>query len=311
MHDVFLSYSRKNHKTVQRIASDLEDQGISVWLDSIELTVGDQFHQSIERGIAECRFFCIALSDESMASYYVRQIEFEQAFARMVSEQRESFILPIVIRKLNEPLPIRLQMLNYIDFSKRNRYTNNMHQLTSKILGLPRDFTGSRWYKGLNISNLGTPVGIGPTSQKATIGQSYQLMWKKGEVTRVNVYTDGVMSNYKILTYDGSGRVVQNRMYSPDGLGGWSVQEDVWYYEYDPETGRRIRKTMGFDGEQTRRVVTYGAAGNAITESIVTPAGQKPDRQFPYARKVFLYDADGNATGEECFDDQNRPIPAE
>lgn len=97
MRDVFLSYSRKNAKAVQRIAADMEDQGISVWLDSIELTVGERFHRSIERGIEECRFFCIILSDASMASYYVREIEFEQAFARMVVERRESFILPIVL----------------------------------------------------------------------------------------------------------------------------------------------------------------------------------------------------------------------
>lgn len=63
MRDVFLSYSRKNARVVQRIAADLEDQGISVWLDTIELTVGDRFHRSIEQGIAECRFFCIVLSD--------------------------------------------------------------------------------------------------------------------------------------------------------------------------------------------------------------------------------------------------------
>lgn len=200
-------------------------------------------------------------------------------------------------------------MFKYLDFSKRDRYTKNMNQLTSKILGIPPDFTGSRWYKGLNISNLGTPVGIGSTAQKATIGQSYQLLWNGGVVERVNVYTDGVMSNYKVLGYDDAGRVVENRMYSPDGDGSWSVQEDVWYYEYDPKTGRRLRKTMRFDGEQTSRVVTYDSAGNAISEAIVTPEGQKPDRHFPYARKNFLYDLDGNPTGEVWFDEQNRQIP--
>ncbi len=66
---------------------------------------------------------------------------------------------------------------------------------------------------------------------------------------------------------------------------------------------------MRFDDEQTRRVVTYDSAGNALTETIVTPIGRGPDREFPYARKEFLYDPDGNAVGEAWFDAQDRPIP--
>lgn len=311
MHDIFISYSRKNSRFISRVVADLEDHGITYWLDTIELNVGDSTHRSIEKGIESSRFFCLAISNHSMRSYYVRKIEFEQAFTRMIANKRDSYILPIIIQKTSEPLPNRIEHIFRLDFTNRRVYSKNMRELVRKIRGTSGGYSGQRWFKGLNISNLGEPVGVGPTTQKASIGHSYCMHWVNGVVTRVDVFTNGKLANYKEFGFDKLGRVIENKMYSPDGAGGWGVIEDVWYYRYDPRTGLRSEKIIKFLGENTSRVVSYDEQGYAIDERIETEPGMNPDRQFPYVRKVFEYDTDGNAMGEQWFDsngDRIEPI---
>jgi hypothetical protein len=65
--------------------------------------------------------FCLVLSRASLASYYVRQVEYEAAFARLVRERRNSFILPIVIQEPSQPLPPRLDGVAYLDFANRRQ----------------------------------------------------------------------------------------------------------------------------------------------------------------------------------------------
>lgn len=309
MHDVFISYSRRNARFVNRLAADLADHGLDIWLDTVELEVGTSVHKTIEEGIKGSRFFCLAMSPAALDSYYVREIEYEQAFSRMVIDRRESYILPIVIQRLDRPVPDRIAHLYRLDFVNRKNYNKNVKQLVDKVRGTGRDFTGSRWFKGLNISNLGQPVGVGPTTQKASLGASYCMHWDAGIVTRVDVYDNGALAHYKEFDYDKLGRVVANKMYSPDGVGGWAITEDVWYYTYDAHTGSRATKTMRYPGEATARIVHYDDMGRPTSEDIVTDAGKSPDRDYGYSRKAFSYDKDGNPTGEAWFDAAGHEIP--
>ncbi|MGX9890901.1 toll/interleukin-1 receptor domain-containing protein [Streptomyces sp. NPDC002276] len=310
MHDLFISYSRRNATFVNRLAADLEDHGLDVWLDTIEITVGDSVHKTVEQGIRDSRFFCFALSPAALDSFYVREVEFEQAFSRMVAGRREGYILPVVVQSLVGDVPDRIAHLHRLDFTKRKLYAQNVKSMVDKIRGVDGDYSGSRWYKGLNISNLGQPAGVGPTSQKASLGMSYNIKWNSGVVSRVDVYNNGALAHYKEFEYDNRGRVVANKMYSPDGSGGWAVRDDVWYYAYDLKTGVRATKTMRYLGEATARVVQYDSLGRPTVEEIVTDAGRTPDRSFPYGRKVFDYDVDGNPVGELWFDQNGKGIPA-
>lgn len=225
-----------------------------------------------------------------------------QALSKLLTERRSSLILPIVVGKHTSPIPMRIDHVFRLDFTKRSRYASNVKQLVNRISGVDKSYSGSRWYKGLNISNFGLPVGVGPTAQRPSLGASYCISWEHGTVVRVDVYESNNLVHYKQFDYDAQGRVVANRMYSPDGNGGWAILDDVWYYEYSAANGSRSTKTMRFLGEATARVVSYDAAGRAIAEVVVTDPGRKPDRAFSYARKVFQYDADGNALGERWFD---------
>ena len=310
MHDVFISYSHQNRRAVQRIVADLKDHGIDVWFDVMELTVGDSINKSIETGIRNSRFFCLALSPAALRSYYVREVEFEQAFSRSLKERR-GLILPIVVQRLgadSRPVPERIAHLARLDLSSRRSYATNIRKLVDRIRGVDDNFTGERWYKGLNISNFGEPAGVGPTTQMATLGPSYRIRWTQGVVTRVDVFQNGSLANYKEFEFDSSGRVVANKMFTRDDAGEWAVLDDVWYYDYDPVTGTRSTKTMRYLGESTARVVTYDKNGNALREDIVTEGGGPPDRHFPYRSKIFRYDDDGNPLGEERLDENGAVI---
>jgi hypothetical protein len=309
VHDLFVSYSRRNARFVNRLAADLADHGLDVWLDTIEITVGDSIHKTIEQGIRESRFFCFALSPAALDSFYVREVEFEQAFSRMVTDRRESYILPVVVQSLVKEVPDRIAHLHRLDFTKRKLYARNVKQMVDKVRGVDSSYSGSRWYKGLNISNLGQPAGVGPTSQMASLGVSYNVVWSAGVVSRVDVYSNGVLTHYKEFEYDSQGRVIANKMYSQNESGEWAVLDDVWFYTYGLNTGVRATKTMRYLGEATARVVHYDSLGRPTVEEIVTEAGRAPDRSFPYCRKVFDYDVHGNPTGERWFDQKGNPIP--
>ncbi|MEV5967309.1 toll/interleukin-1 receptor domain-containing protein [Kribbella sp. NPDC051952] len=299
-HDLFIAYSRRNTRFVNRLVEDLKSHHIDVWLDTIELEVGDLFNLKIEEAIENSRYFCLAISPGALASYYVRQVEFESAFAILVRDKRESFILPILVQPVTSPLPARLRGRQYLDFTKRNCYSENMRKLARKV-GLPSDsFSGSRWYKSLEISPLGQPTGIGSLTQIAPTGSSYCIYWEEGVVQRVDVLQNAKLINFKEFIYDAKGRVVENRMYSPDGSGGWHIEEDVWYYTYDPKTGRRSKKYMKYQGARSGRELTYNQDGRQIEENIITESGE-PDASYGYARKLFEY-TDNDAVIERWYD---------
>ena len=305
MRDLFMSYSRKNRRFVEKLVADLREHHIDVWLDTIELEVGDLVHFTIEQAIEESRFFCLALSPASLASYYVRQVEFESAFTRLVRERRDSFILPILIQKHNEPLPVRLAGRHYLDFTNRRHYNRNMRNLVKKVRLQDSKYSGRRWYKALDISPFGEPVGIGEMTQVAPNGSSVCIEWEQGVVTQVDVYLNGDRVNYKRFGFDDQGRVIENMMYSPDGTGEWRIVEDVWYYTYDEISGRRTKKFMKVLGAPSGRELTYDGHGHVIEEKIVS-VGDEPDLSYGYTRKRFDYSPEGHVIREHWFDQEDR-----
>jgi hypothetical protein len=148
MRGLFMSYSRNNKRFVEKLAADLREHHIDVWLDTIELEVGDLVHLTIEQAIEEIRFFCLALSPASLASYYVHQVEFETAFAHLVRERRDSFILPIVIQDLKEPLPARLAGRHYLNFANRKQYNKKYEKISQKSETARRELFGPEVVQG-------------------------------------------------------------------------------------------------------------------------------------------------------------------
>lgn len=103
----FISYSRADSDFVLRLAKDLRNAGIPIWLDQIDIVAGTRWDQAIETALASCSAFIVALSPESIASVNVMD---EVSFAL---EEKKS-IFPVLIKPCK--VPFRLRRLQAIDF---------------------------------------------------------------------------------------------------------------------------------------------------------------------------------------------------
>jgi len=66
--DVFISHASEDKDDVARpLANALETEGVTVWLDEVEMTIGDSLRRKIDRGIRSSRFAAVVFSPEFFA----------------------------------------------------------------------------------------------------------------------------------------------------------------------------------------------------------------------------------------------------
>ncbi|MCC7106241.1 MAG: TIR domain-containing protein [Chloroflexi bacterium] len=301
-YDLFISYSSRNSRFVRRLAEDLQGSGLSVWLDALELEVGDQFRRKIEDGISHSRYFCLVVSEPAMKSYYVRRMELEAAFTIMSRDHRESFILPIIYQQPKEPPPPMLAGLQHLKFTNPKRYPENVRRIVRKITETRENFTGARIFKNIKISSHGFISGIGPASQLPYTGDSVRVIYEKGLIVKVETYSDGRITGFKMFEHDDRGRVYTNSLYRNDQY------VDTWQYEYEPSTGRRKRKIVYQRGGPVFAEIDYDEKNQQIEERIAlehVPSGYT----FGFARRTFTYSESGELETETWFDAEGNKIP--
>lgn len=72
--DLFISYASEDKDAIaQPLADALRLQGITVWFDDYELTLGDSLRQTIDRGLANSRFGVVILSSFFFAKEWTRR----------------------------------------------------------------------------------------------------------------------------------------------------------------------------------------------------------------------------------------------
>lgn len=111
---VFISHSFKDKPVVRRLASDLTNAGVQVWLDEHGIMVGDSISEKISQALAKSDFFVIALSKHSAASAWVQR-ELNSAIMAELSK-RSVHIFPIRLDDCE--IPTLLADRKYADFSK-------------------------------------------------------------------------------------------------------------------------------------------------------------------------------------------------
>lgn len=277
-YDAFIAYSRRNRKFVDRLSADLKQHAVAVWMDTTCLEVGDPFRRKIEEAIESSRYFCLVVSPASMRSFYVRRLELETAFTRMVRARRDGFILPLLWRYPAEDLPAMLATFHYLDFSRPAHYMNNLQRLAKRIKLDDEHFTGARWYKGIDVSPAGILAGVGPPlSQLAIQGACVRLFFEDGRIRSMETYTDGKPDGSKSVGYDAQGRVSEIILFRNNFV------VDTWRYEYDPKTGLRKHKYVVPPGGKPHRRFTYDSTGKRIGESVLperkAPVGQRRRRK--------------------------------
>ncbi len=106
---LFLSYSRRDERIAVRLASDLFNLGIPVWLDQRELRSGENWLEAIVRSISRADGLIIILSPASTKSINVRK-ELDTAL------HHGKIIFPLLYRRCK--LPAQIADLHQIDFSQ-------------------------------------------------------------------------------------------------------------------------------------------------------------------------------------------------
>jgi hypothetical protein len=113
MAHIFLSYSRKDVATANRLADALTKAGYKTWMDREKILGGELWKERIVKAIDEARVFIVLLSPSSATSDEVRK-ELDIASEGMKP------ILPVVIADVEIPSKMRLSLagLQKADFTK-------------------------------------------------------------------------------------------------------------------------------------------------------------------------------------------------
>lgn len=134
MNKVFVSYSRRNKNIAERLARDLSDAGLEVWIDFRQIHGGEMWENEIYRGLQRSDVLVLCLSPDAVASEWVQ---------REVNTAREQnkFIMPImIVNALDQlrrtPALNWVEQLQYIDFE--NRYEEAFPQLLQALPGKRR-----------------------------------------------------------------------------------------------------------------------------------------------------------------------------
>ncbi len=92
-YDVFISHASEDKDDVVRpLALALKSEGLSVWYDEFEMTIGDSLRRKIDKGLANSRFGIVVLSKDFIRKGWTNY-ELDGIITKSVSN--EQIILPI------------------------------------------------------------------------------------------------------------------------------------------------------------------------------------------------------------------------
>ena len=97
-YDVFISHASEDKDFAAPLAAALTDEGLNVWYDEYELSIGDSIRQGVDAGLARSRFGVVVVSPYFLQKDWT-QYELDGLQARQMSGDR--VILPIWHRITN------------------------------------------------------------------------------------------------------------------------------------------------------------------------------------------------------------------
>jgi len=123
MHQIFISYSRKDMDFARKLAADLEKAGYDVWWDITDLHGGDDWVRVIPAAIASSQHVLVVLSPNSIESEWV-----EKEYTQALSLRKK--IIPIMLAATG--IPFALNTINYVNFASGD-YLDNLKNLLSAL----------------------------------------------------------------------------------------------------------------------------------------------------------------------------------
>jgi anti-anti-sigma factor len=106
----FVSYSRADSEFVVRLARDLRQAGVRVWLDQLDIPIGQRWDEAVERALKECTELIVVLSPAAVGSTNVMdEVSYALGDAKLV--------VPVLLSACD--VPFRLRRVQRIDFSSQ------------------------------------------------------------------------------------------------------------------------------------------------------------------------------------------------
>lgn len=111
---IFISHASKDKEFSRKLRNSLNEQNFDTWFDEDDILVGDDFIESIERGLEESDFIIIVLSRNFSKGPWAQK-EYRTALTEQITNGKTK-ILPIKYKDSNPP-PM-LNSISHADFSK-------------------------------------------------------------------------------------------------------------------------------------------------------------------------------------------------
>lgn len=129
--DVFLCYNSEDRPEVEQIASQLERQGIKLWLDVREIPPGQRWQNILERRIQQVRSAAVFIGNNGLGPWQDQ----EKELILQELNTRERSIIPVLLSTASQQpsLPGFLKNRMYVDF--RQSAPDPMKQLIWGITG--------------------------------------------------------------------------------------------------------------------------------------------------------------------------------
>ncbi|AGA89076.1 TIR domain-containing protein [Thioflavicoccus mobilis 8321] len=159
--DVFVSYARKDKKIVSAYLQQLEEHGISYWIDEKDIAVGDSITFSIPRAMKNCRVVLPFVTKNFMARKWPLR-ELELAIHEHIED--DAVLTPVVFQGVDltaaELSWIRTR--KFFDRSPPNEVAKEVVRLCGRRFGMslthhfPASYVGPVW---MAIIPKGSAVG--------------------------------------------------------------------------------------------------------------------------------------------------------
>lgn len=129
-HRIFISYSRKDRQIAETLRKRLSQVGISTWVDTQEIKLGDSLIQKIQSAIDGVEYVCALLSRNSIQSAWVQKEELEVALTREING-RKTIVIPIILDDCE--IPSFLKAKSYADLRRPRRYQRVLKEIVNLL----------------------------------------------------------------------------------------------------------------------------------------------------------------------------------
>jgi Novel STAND NTPase 1/TIR domain len=132
--DVFLSYSRADQDTVERLGRRLRDRGLTVFVDHWYLVAGQSWPEALEKYLRDCRAVAVCIGTGGMGTW--QQRESYKALDRQAHEPGFP-VIPVLLPGANDPALGFLGLNTWVDLRRGIEEDSNVEILVRAARGLP------------------------------------------------------------------------------------------------------------------------------------------------------------------------------